>query len=113
MEIHENAKLTAQIRAAIVRRVLDQGHPPAVVAIAVGVCVRTVRKWVVRFQAEGADELRGRRHCRRWWRPQVVALCLCRWSGACQRSFRIGPPLVDHNDDRSAGGRCRHARLTH
>ena len=55
MDIHKNAKLTPQSRAAIVRRVLDQGQPPAAVAVAVGVCARTVRKWVVRYQAEGAD----------------------------------------------------------
>ena len=60
MDIHKNAKLTPQSRAAIVRRVLDQGQPPAAVAVAVGVCARTVRKWVVRYQAEGADGLRDR-----------------------------------------------------
>ena len=51
MDIHKNAKLTPQSRAAIVRRVLDQGQPPAAVAVAVGVCARTVRKWVVRLVA--------------------------------------------------------------
>ena len=60
MDIHKNAKLTPQSRATIVRRVLDQGQPPAAVAVAVGVCARTVRKWVVRYQAEGADGLRDR-----------------------------------------------------
>ena len=31
MDIHKNAKLTPQSRAPIVRRVLDQGQPPAAV----------------------------------------------------------------------------------
>ena len=37
MDIHKNAKLTSQSRAAIVGRVLDQGQPPAAVAGAVAV----------------------------------------------------------------------------
>ena len=90
MDIHKNAKLTPQSRATIVRRVLDQGQPPAAVAVAVGVCARTVRKWVVRYQAEGADGLRDR-SSRPHRQPralpaavaaQVVALRRRRWSGA-------------------------------
>ena len=60
MNIHQNAKLTPQSRAEIVRRVLDEGQSPAAVAAAVGVCARTVRKWVARYQTEGADGLRDR-----------------------------------------------------
>ncbi len=90
MDIHKNAKLTPQSRAALVRRVLDQGQPPAAVAIAVGVCACTVRKWVARYQAEGADGLRDR-SSRPHRQPralpplvaaQVVALRRRRWSGA-------------------------------
>ena len=69
MDIHKNAKLTPQSRAAIVGRVLDQGQPPAAVAVAVGVCARTVRKWVARYQAEGADGLRDRSS-----RPETFAV---------------------------------------
>ena len=90
MNIHQNAKLTPQSRADIVRRVLDEGQSPAAVAAAVGVCARTVRKWVARYQTEGADGLRDRSsrpHRIRGALPpavtiQVVALRRLRWTGA-------------------------------
>jgi transposase InsO family protein len=53
MGIHKNAPLTPAGREILVRRVVDEGHTPMAVATAMGVCVRTVRKWVERFQAEG------------------------------------------------------------
>ena len=103
MDIHKNAKLTPQSRAAIVRRVLDQGQPPAAVAVAVGVCARTVRKWVVRYQAEGADGLRDR-SSRPHRQPralpaavaaQVVALRRRRWSGAhIAATVHVSPATV-------------------
>ena len=88
--IHQNAKLTPQSRAEIVRRVLDEGQSPAAVAAAVGVCARTVRKWVARYQTEGADGLRDRSsrpHRIRGALPpavtiQAVALRRLRWTGA-------------------------------
>ena len=58
MNVHKNAKLTPRGRAEIVRRVIDQGQTPKAVATAFGVCERTVRKWVQRYQAEGAEGLR-------------------------------------------------------
>ena len=90
MNIHQNAKLTPQSRAEIVRRVLDEGQSPAAVAAAVGVCARTVRKWVARYQTEGADGLSDRSsrpHRIRGALPpavtiQVVALRRLRWTGA-------------------------------
>ncbi len=57
MNIHQNAKLTPKSRADVVRRILDQGQTPKAVASAFGVCARTVRKWVARYRAEGADGL--------------------------------------------------------
>ena len=59
-------------------------------AAAVGVCARTVRKWVARYQTEGADGLRDRSsrpHRIRGALPpavtiQVVALRRLRWTGA-------------------------------
>ena len=60
MGIHKNAVLTPAGREILVRRVLDEGHTPMAVAIAMGVCVRTVRKWVGRFQAEGVAGLQDR-----------------------------------------------------
>ena len=90
MNIHQNAKLTPQSRAEIVRRVLDEGQSPAAVATAVGVCARTVRKWVARYQTEGTDGLRDRSsrpHRIRGALPpavtiQAVALRRLRWTGA-------------------------------
>ena len=60
MNVHKNAKLTPRGRAEIVHRVLHQGQTPAAVATAVGVCERTVRKWVARFRAEGSQGLEDR-----------------------------------------------------
>ena len=56
MDVHKNAPLTPAGRATMVRRVLA-GQTPKAVATAFGVCAKTVRKWVARFQAEGAGGL--------------------------------------------------------
>src|SRR6185437_2579699 len=47
-------------RETMVRRVVEGGQPPQAVSEAVGVCPRTVRKWVARFGAEGVAGLRDR-----------------------------------------------------
>ena len=60
MNVHKNAKLAPRGRAEIVRRVIDQGQTPTSVATDVGVCERTVRKWVARFRAEGSQGLQDR-----------------------------------------------------
>ncbi|MBS0526125.1 MAG: helix-turn-helix domain-containing protein [Proteobacteria bacterium] len=52
MDIHHNARLTPYGREHMVNMVLS-GQTPKVVSEAVGVCPRTVRKWVGRFHAEG------------------------------------------------------------
>jgi transposase InsO family protein len=59
MNIHENARLTPSGRERLVRQVAVGLTVPAV-AEASGVCVKTVRKWVARFQAEGVAGLRDR-----------------------------------------------------
>ena len=90
MDIHKNAKLTPQSRADVVRRVLDEGQTPAAVATAVGVCARTVRKWVARYQAEGAAGLvdrSSRPRCSPHAVPgatvsRIIALRRLRWTGA-------------------------------
>jgi transposase InsO family protein len=66
MNVHKNARLTAHSRADLVRRVLVQRLPVGAVAEAFGVSIRTVRKWVGRYQAEGAEGLKDRssRPCR-------------------------------------------------
>jgi transposase InsO family protein len=60
MNVHKNARLTAHSRADLVRRVLVQRQPVGAVAEAFGVSIRTVRKWVGRYQAEGAEGLKDR-----------------------------------------------------
>ncbi len=52
MDVHKNAPLTPAGREAMVRRVVEDGQTPQAVSAAVGVCPRTVRKWVDRFRAE-------------------------------------------------------------
>src|SRR5262245_40573100 len=60
MDIHKNASLTPHSRAQLVRRVLIEGQNPKAVARALGVCLKTVRKWVERFQAQGEGGLQDR-----------------------------------------------------
>ena len=90
MNIHQNAKLTPQSRAAVVRRILDEGQTPKAVANAFGVCAHTVRKWVDRYRAEGADGLLDR-NSRPHRSPRTIpatvisritALRRLRWTGA-------------------------------
>jgi transposase InsO family protein len=59
MDIHKNARLTPLGRERLVRLVAS-GHTPKAAGEAVGVCPRTVRKWVERFQTEGLAGLRDR-----------------------------------------------------
>jgi transposase InsO family protein len=53
MNLHRNARSTPASRAEMVRRVLSEGQPPKAVATAFGVDVKTVKKWMARFVAEG------------------------------------------------------------
>ena len=58
MNVHKNARTTMRSRAELVRRVLQEGQgADGHVATAVGVDVKTVRKWVARYQAEGVAGL--------------------------------------------------------
>lgn len=59
MNIHKNARLTLHGRERIVRQVAC-GQTPKAVGEAAGVCPRTVRKWVLRYQREGLAGLRDR-----------------------------------------------------
>jgi transposase-like protein len=52
MNVHKNARLTAFGRERIVGQVLG-GQTPKATSQATGVCPRTVRKWVKRYQIEG------------------------------------------------------------
>jgi len=90
MDVHKNARLTPAGREMMVRRVVEGGQTPKAIATAVGVCPRTVRKWVERFQAEGVAGLRDRSsRPHRLHRPtpaaaaaHIEALRRQRWTGA-------------------------------
>ena len=89
MDIHKNARLTPHSRAELVRRVLVEGQTPKVVATALGVCPKTVRKWMARFEAEGPQGLMDRSsRPRKLRRPtpqsivkRIEALRRLRWAG--------------------------------
>ncbi len=59
MDMHKNARLTPLGREHMVRMVLS-GQTPQAVSAAVGVCPRTVRKWVERYEREGVAGLQDR-----------------------------------------------------
>jgi transposase len=59
MDIHENARLTPRGREHMINMVLS-GQTPQAVSAAVGVCPRTVKKWVDRFKADGLAGLQDR-----------------------------------------------------
>lgn len=59
MDIHKNARLTPLGRERLVRMVLG-GQTPEAASEAVGVCPRTVRKWLGRYQTEGLAGLQDR-----------------------------------------------------
>jgi transposase InsO family protein len=59
MNVHKNARLTSRGREWIVSQVAS-GQTPKAVSEAVGVCPRTVRKWVKRHAAEGIAGLQDR-----------------------------------------------------
>jgi transposase-like protein len=69
MNVHKNAPLTAHGRERIVAQVAA-GQRLQAVGEAVGVCPRTVRKWVKRHEAEGLAGLQDRSlRPRRLYRP--------------------------------------------
>ena len=59
MDIHQNARTTPHSRAELVRRV-RAGEGSKLVAAGLGVCDKTVRKWVRRFAREGPAGLADR-----------------------------------------------------
>jgi len=74
MDIHKNARLTPLGRERLVKMVVS-GQTPQAASEAVGVCPRTVRKWVKRYQAEGLAGLHhhsSRPHRLREPTPQAV-----------------------------------------
>ena len=88
MDIHKNARLTPKGRERIVRQALS-GQTPKAAALAVGVCPRTVRKWLTRYSLEGLaglEDRSSRPHRLRQPTPQEVIekierLRRQRWTG--------------------------------
>lgn len=69
MNVHKNARLTPRGREWMVAQVA-RGQTPQAISKAVGVCPRTVRKWVRRCQIEGVAGLQDRSsRPRRLYRP--------------------------------------------
>ena len=52
MNVHKNARLTPYRRVELVQRV-EAGEPGVRIATALGISLRTVRKWWARYRAEG------------------------------------------------------------
>jgi transposase InsO family protein len=69
MNVHKNARLTPLSRAELVRRILVKKQTVKTVAASFGVCERTVRKWLARYEAEGAAGLADRSS-----RPRALAV---------------------------------------
>ena len=88
MDMHKNARLTPLGRERMVRMVLS-GQTPQAVSAAAGVCPRTVRKWLERYEREGEAGLQDRssrpHHLYRPTAParvaQIEALRRQRWTG--------------------------------
>src|ERR1700755_289154 len=60
MDTHKNARLTPKGREAMVRAVVDSGMSKAAAARQFNTTIKTVRKWIERFRADGVDGLRDR-----------------------------------------------------
>ena len=74
MNIHKNARLTPLGREWIVLQVLG-GRTLEAAGRAAGVCPRTVRKWVARYQSEGLAGLADRSsRPHRLYRPTPAAI---------------------------------------
>jgi len=74
MNMHKNARMTPIGRERLVQMVVG-GQTPEAAARVVGVCPRTVRKWVARFKAEGKAGLMDRSsRPKRLYRPTPAAI---------------------------------------
>jgi transposase InsO family protein len=101
MDIHKNARTTPHSRAAIVTRITRLGESIKGVARAVGICPKTVRKWVARAQAGGGLVDRSSRPQHRPTATptelleHVVRLRRQRWTSVeIAERLRLGPSTV-------------------
>jgi transposase-like protein len=60
MDVHKNARLTVHCRELLVERVLLRGEPQVQAARRFAISVKTVQKWLRRYQQEGASGLQDR-----------------------------------------------------
>ena len=111
MDIHDNARLTPRRRADVVHGVLVLGRRRAGVARSFGVTLKTVTKWVRRFQSEGAPGLRDRTsRPHQLFRPSAPSRPRSESGPAAkpappdQRSLAIGPWLHHNNHHRAPAG---------
>lgn len=101
MNVHKNAILAPSGRALLVQRVMMHREPAAAVARHLGVSVRTVQKWVARWQQEGDAGLADRssrphhspRALRRAPRRRIQKLRHRRWSSV-RIARELGLPLA-------------------
>ena len=57
MNMHKNARTTPHSRVLMIKRVREDGWPVKTTAVAAGVSVRTVYKWLARYRNEGLSGL--------------------------------------------------------
>jgi transposase InsO family protein len=102
MNIHKNARLTRHGRARIVD-LARGGQTPNAIANLLGVCPRTVRKWLKRYHDEGAAGLLDRSsRPHRLYRPtpaasveRIAELRRQRWTGKqIARELGVSPATV-------------------
>jgi transposase-like protein len=103
MNMRKNARLTPHSRAELARRVIEEGQAPKAVAMAFGICTKTVDKWVERFKAEGLAGLLDRSsRPHMLYRPtpaavveRVAELRRQRWTGdQIAREVGVSPATV-------------------
>jgi len=91
---HPRSKLTPYGRLLLVRRVQDEGFPPAEAAKSLGVSRATAYKWLRRFRQEGVAGLEDRpsraHRCRHALKPEQEQLVLL-----ARRHYRYGPHRLE------------------
>jgi transposase InsO family protein len=90
---HQNARLSVWGRGELVRRVLEDGEPAALVAAALHVSPGTVYKWVRRYQAAGAAGLLDR-SSRPHRSPRRTAPHVVRWIARRRTQRQTGPEIA-------------------
>ncbi len=116
MNTHYNARLTAWGRAELVRRIMEDREPPAIVAAALHVSRSTVYKWLRRFAAAGwaglADRSSRPHRCPRatpsWVVQRIVRLRTIRLTGPeIAEQLRVPPSTVGRVLQRAGMGRMK------